>query len=278
MSRPTKAFSLADRAAQEAQRPVLKGDALLGRGVVAWKQNRLEEARQAFETCCRIFHEYRVPYREANALNNLGLIYHTREQAEQALTYYRQALALAEKSGSVYDTLYHHPQHRRDPLHVRAICRIGREPIASCCRWRRTWDTGRMLSMAYCGLADIALARDDLHAALQHASSAAVGRGDRQHIEQLGMAYRILGEIWLRREDYEQARSFFEQSLPLLEQHHLEDDLAKARAGYENWRGRCHQPDTPVISKSDHNIRQITSGLSVLSLSTVPFPHNMSCH
>ena len=32
-----------------------------------------------------IFHEYHVPYREANALNNLGLLYHTREQAEQAL-------------------------------------------------------------------------------------------------------------------------------------------------------------------------------------------------
>jgi hypothetical protein len=53
-------------------------------------------------------------------------------------------------------------------------------------------------------------------------------------IEQLGIAYRILGEIWLRLEDDDQARFFFEQSLPLLEQHCLKDDLAKARAGLEN--------------------------------------------
>jgi tetratricopeptide (TPR) repeat protein len=91
-----------------------------------------------------------------------------------------------------------------------------------------------LLSTAHGGLADIALVRNDLHLALQHAVKAQqVAEEIGTRIEQLGMAYRILGEVWLRLEDYEQARFFFEQSLPLLEQHRLEEDLVKARAGYE---------------------------------------------
>ncbi len=226
-------FQLAEHAAQEAQRPVLKGDALLGRGVVAWKQNRLEEARHAFETCRRIFHEYRVPYREANALNNLGLIYHTRETSDQALTYYRQALALAEKTGSVYDTLF--TTHNIAEMHF--MCgqyAESEEANRQLMRIAQNMGHRPMLSMAHCGLADIALARSDLHTALQHAVKAQqVAEETGQHIEQLGIAYRILGDVWLRLEDYEQARFFFEQSLPLLEQHRLEEDLVKARAGYE---------------------------------------------
>ncbi|CAG0932391.1 serine/threonine-protein kinase PpkA [Thermoflexales bacterium] len=98
-------FHLSERAAQEAQRPLLMGDALLGLGAVAWKQNRLEDARRDFETCRRIFHDCHVPFREANALTNLGLIYHKRETAEQALAYYYRARALTEKYGGVYDNL-----------------------------------------------------------------------------------------------------------------------------------------------------------------------------
>jgi tetratricopeptide (TPR) repeat protein len=226
-------FSLADRAAQEAQRPVLKGDALLGQGVVAWKQGRLEEAQRAFETCRRIFHEYRVPYREANALNNLGLIYHNQETSQQALVYYRQALTLAEKAGSAYDTLitlhniaeilficgqYDESEKTNGQL-LQLAQHMGHKPL---------------LSSAHSGLADIALARRDLHTALQHAVKAQqVAEETGSPIEQLGTAYRVLGEVWLQLEDYDQARFSFEQSLPLLEQHHLEKDLVKARAGYE---------------------------------------------
>jgi tetratricopeptide (TPR) repeat protein len=227
-------FSLAHHAAQEAQRPVLKGDALLGRGVVAWKQNRREEARQAFETCRRIFHEYHVPYREANALNNLGLLYHTREQAEQALAYYRQALALAEKSGSVYDTLFT-THNIAEILFMRQQYEESERTNYQLLQLAQHMGHRPLVSMAYCGLADISLARDDRHTVLQYAVQAQqVAEETGNRIEQLGIAYRILGEIWLRLEDDDQARFFFEQSLPLLEQHCLKDDLAKARAGLEN--------------------------------------------
>jgi tetratricopeptide (TPR) repeat protein len=227
------AFSLSDRAAQEAQRPVLKGDALLGQGVVAWKQNRMEEARVAFETCRRIFHEYRVPYREANALNNLGLIYHARATSEQALAYYRQALALAEKAGSVYDTLFT-THNIAEMLFMCGQYAESEEANRQLMQLAQRMGHRPLVSMAYCGLADIALACNDLHGALQHAVQAQqIAAETGQPIEQLGIAYRILGEVWLRLEDYVQAQTFFSQSLPLLEQHRLKEDLAKAHAGYQ---------------------------------------------
>jgi tetratricopeptide (TPR) repeat protein len=89
-----------------------------------------------------------------------------------------------------------------------------------------------MLSTAYCGLADIALARGDLHTALQHALQAQqIAEETGNRIEQLGVAYRLLGDVWLRLEEAERAAEFYEQSLPLLEQHRLDEDIAKARAG-----------------------------------------------
>jgi serine/threonine protein kinase/ATP/maltotriose-dependent transcriptional regulator MalT len=228
-----ESFDRSEQAAQTAQRPVLKGDALLGHGVVAWKQNRLDEARDAFETCRRIFHEYRVPFREASALNNLGLLYHSPKTSEQALAYYRQALALAEKAGSVYDTLFT-IHNIAEILFLREQYAESEETNRQLQRVAQAMGHRPMLSMAHCGLADVALACNDLHNALQHAVAAQqIAEETGNRIEQLGIAYRILGEIWLRLEDYEQARVFFEQSLPLLEQHQLNEDLGKARAGYE---------------------------------------------
>jgi serine/threonine protein kinase/tetratricopeptide (TPR) repeat protein len=226
-------FHRAERSAQEAQHPVFRGEALLGSGAVAWKQNRVDDARRDFETCRRIFHEYRVPHREANALNNLGLLYHDPQTAEQALAFYRQSLALAEKTGGMYDTLF----TTYNIAELLFMCgQVDESETAYRQLLHLAQDMGHkpLLSTAQCGLADIALARNDLHTALQHAVKAQqVAEETGNRIEQLGIAYRILGDVWLRLEDYEQARFFYEQGLPLLEQHHMVEDLVKARAGYE---------------------------------------------
>ncbi|HSD85450.1 MAG TPA: tetratricopeptide repeat protein, partial [Anaerolineae bacterium] len=231
-------FSLSERAAQAAQRPMLKGDALLGQGAVAWKQNRLEDARYDFETCRRIFQECHVPFREANTLTNLGLLYHKRETAEQALAYYYQARALTEKYGGVYDnlvTLYNIAE-------IQFMCdRLAESEETYHQLFRLAQDLGHkpMLSTAYCGLADIALVRDDLHTAMQHAVQAQqIAEETGNRIEQLGVAYRLLGDVWLKLDDAERAIDFYEQSLPLLEQHRLEEDVAKARAGLKSAKGK----------------------------------------
>ena len=49
---------------------------------------------------------------------------------------------------------------------------------------------------------------------------------------ELGVSYRVLGDVWLGLNDLQQARAAFERSLPLLEQAHEEDELRQAQRGY----------------------------------------------
>ncbi len=58
------------------------------------------EARAFFEHAAALFKKHDVREGEARALNNLGIIYRSYEQLEQAATYYRKALATCEESAT----------------------------------------------------------------------------------------------------------------------------------------------------------------------------------
>ena len=53
-----------------------------------------------------------------------------------------------------------------------------------------------------------------------------------------GISWRALGDVWLELGDAAQAKSFYEQSIPILSEFNDEHDLRKARHGLEIAEGR----------------------------------------
>ena len=90
-----------------------------------------------------------------------------------------------------------------------------------------------MLSLAWCGLAEAHLAQGDARRALDYANQARQLAEELGAELELGTASRVLGDIWLALDDAPQAKRYFEESLPILEQYQDVDDLTKAQAGYQ---------------------------------------------
>jgi len=95
-------------------------------------------------------------------------------------------------------------------------------------------DSGQrpMLSVAYCGLADCALAQSEVRLALDLAIQARQIAEEAGTSWELGLTSRVLGDVWLARGDAVQAKRYFEESIPILEQHQEAEELAKAKQGY----------------------------------------------
>ncbi len=87
--------------------------------------------------------------------------------------------------------------------------------------------------MAYSGLADTYLALGNLEQALGYAQSAwqtakEIGAG-----RELGISCSVLGMVLLALGETPQAKIYFEQSIPLLEEAKEYEDLVRTRRGLE---------------------------------------------
>ena len=54
----------------------------------------------------------------------------------------------------------------------------------------------------------------------------------------LGVSYRAQGEAWLALGEMVQAQTYFERSIPLLEEAREDEELEKAKSGLEQARSR----------------------------------------
>jgi serine/threonine protein kinase/tetratricopeptide (TPR) repeat protein len=225
-------FLIAEQLAQNGHDILLAAQASLALGVVAWRENRLEEARDRFEASRRVFRELGDRTGEANAIGNLGIVFKALRRTDEELACHLQATAIYEQIGDIHGLLY----AANNAGYLFLTKGNWREATRHYTRLESlAQESGQkpMLSLAWCGLADVHLAQGDVRRALDYASQA------RQLAEELGMglelgvAGRVLGDIWLALDDAPQAQRYFEESLPILEQYQDVEDLTKAQVGYQ---------------------------------------------
>ena len=211
---------------------VLLAEIDLGAGVLAWRAGEVESARAAFENSRRVFRDAGERVKEAYAVANLGVIYRALDDPERERSCYEQALDIQAQIGDVeglrgaYNNLgyLHHGLGEFD----RAIAYYGE--LA-----RLAESTGHhgALSLAHAGLADAYLGTGDTLRALDHASIAHKVAQDSGAASELGTGCRVLGDVWLRLGRFEEARACFERGIPLLQEAHETEELAKAARGRE---------------------------------------------
>ncbi len=183
---PTAAqhFQIAEQLAQNGHDTLLTAQASLALGVVAWKENRLEEARNRFEASRRVFREQGSRTDEANAIGNLGLVFRALRRTDEELACHLQAADIFEQIGDIHGLLY-------------AVNNVGnlfltQSNWSEAARYytrlaRLAQESGQkpMLSLAWCGLAEAHLAQGDARRALDYASQA------RQLAEELGAGLEL---------------------------------------------------------------------------------------
>ncbi len=225
-------FEISHQLAQQLNQRHFLAGVNLGLGLVAWREQRLAVAEAYFLESSRLCREFGDRVQEAYAIGNLALIYHYQPaESEQAVRYYQQALRITEEIGDVngllflYNNLGHVHLLRGEDTQARGYY-LQTLTLAQ--------HSGQhsLQSIAGSGLADLALRQRDTSQALEYATSAQRAASEAGNGLELGIAYRALGDVWLQRGDAAQAQTYYQLSLPILEQHKEVDELAKARTGY----------------------------------------------
>ena len=90
-----------------------------------------------------------------------------------------------------------------------------------------------MLSTAYTGLADAYLGNGDHSRARDNANEALRVAQEMGQIVELAASYRVHGDICLAQGDAQQAKQWFDKSIPVLEALQDDEELTKARNGLE---------------------------------------------
>jgi tetratricopeptide (TPR) repeat protein len=225
-------FEIAERIARGNRELLLAAQAGQGVGVIAWKENRLEEARERFEAGRRVFREQGQRADEANAIGNLGLVFRALRHTDQELACYLQAAEIYEQLGDIHGLLYA-VNNAGNLAFDQGNWSTAEQYYTRLAKLAQASGQKPMLSVAYCGLADSHRAQHDVRSALDYAVRARqlaeeIGAG-----LEMGLTSRVLGDVWLALNDAAQARRYFEESMPLLEQYQEVDELTKAQAGYQ---------------------------------------------
>ncbi|MBA7646699.1 Photosystem I assembly protein Ycf3 [subsurface metagenome] len=218
--------------AHELGEKLLSAMNLLGLGLINWMEGNLEKAQSQFEESRRIFVDVGDRRHEAKAINNLGIICYEMRDMEKAEAYFLKALEIQEEIGDAEDLRWSYNNlgylYYRLGDYTQAVNYY--EQLRQLLK-----DTGdkRMSSTALSGLSEVYLAMGDTAQALKYAQNALQEVQDIGTGIELGVSYRVLGEVWLTSGKPDKARDFFERSIPLLEVARDNEELEKARKGYE---------------------------------------------
>jgi serine/threonine protein kinase/tetratricopeptide (TPR) repeat protein len=199
-------------------------------GLIAWHRKDLARAREIFEDCRTVFRRKGDRTGESRAIANMGLVYGEMQDVDRQLACYRQSVEIQEEIGDVdglqyafnnlgyvYYTLHDYTQSIQYYDRLRKIAKESGQQ-----RW---------LCLAYAGLADARLGKDDPYRALDDATDAELVGDELGPGRELGVAERVLGDIWLKLGDLERSQAAYERGIPMLEEANELDELASARRG-----------------------------------------------
>jgi serine/threonine protein kinase/tetratricopeptide (TPR) repeat protein len=244
-------FTLSRQMAGELNNRLLHGAVGLGLGLIAWKEDRLAEALAHFEDSRRIFREYHDRVRESSAMTNLAVVYRKTGDTARCLSYYMQSMTIDEETGDVYglsvvlnnlgDVSYANGDYDEAIRYYSRLAQLA-ESIGH----------AATLSLAHAGLADSYLAQGNPQRALEAAHIANTEALEAGTTLEIGVSYRVLGDVLLTLGEISPAKAFYEQGLPLLRQVNEEEDLKRAQRGLEQAIARINtaSPTSPPGGQS----------------------------
>lgn len=205
-------------------------------GLVDLRQDRLEEARQRLERSRRSFRAQRDRIGEAEALGNLAMVYALLGQHDRELSLLTKTLEILEQVGDVgyllilHNNLGYH-EHRAGAYQA---AMKHRERLVELARrsGHRLWEGAGLVGMAEDLLALGRVAEANERAVAAHDLLRELPSAEGPCVE-LAMSQRVLGEVSLAVGERDDARAWFEASIPTFEAAHEIDELAAARRGLE---------------------------------------------
>ena len=205
-------------------------------GMVDMQEGRLEQARQRLEHSRRSFRAQRDRTGEAETLTNLAMVFDRLGRHDRVPSPLTRALEVFEQVGDVgallvgYNNLAYH-EHRAANYEV---AMAHRERLIALARRidHRPWEGAGLVGVADDLLALGRLADAEERARAAHDLLRALPSGDGPSVE-LALSERVLGDVRLAVGAFDEARAWFEASVPTLEAAHETDELAKARRGLE---------------------------------------------
>jgi len=206
---------------------ILTGKAKLGLGTTKWRQKRIKEAVTFLEDCIKIFTENENYRSLAQAIGNMAIIFAQGGDFERAEMYFREGASIYEKLKDrynlkiSYNNIAYMSFQKKD--YTGANKYYGRLLSLS----RKTGDI-RMMATARVGLAEVFLELGYFDRAEEMAEEAVKDLRPSLEKLELGMAYRILGQVSIRRGEKEKARMLLEKSVVLLRKTGDEEELAAA--------------------------------------------------
>ncbi len=206
-----------------------------GIGCVDWREGKTDEAEASIEASHRVFSKLSIPRLEALAIGNLGMIHHQRQDFDKARDCTTRAIAIFEEIGEK-DTI------KTYTYNLASVFQTLGEPENAIRYYEQLLDlsaeTGDSLylSAANAGLSEIRLAQGEIETAFGLAGKAYETVKDWNRGAVGGLSCRVMGDVLLAKGDRSKAQQFFEDSIHLLEEAGEQEELEKARQGYERAR------------------------------------------
>lgn len=225
-------FMLGEAAISDNSGPLLHGMMEFGLGSVDWREKKWEQAIKRLIACHGVFSKRKAYRLMAQVLNTLGVIARYREDPVKAKGYYEKAVKICELIGdnnylrNLYNNLgdVHFLMHdyQNSILYYHKLEKL-------------VFDSGdmRMLSTAYAGLAETSLSMQNIELAKKYAKKANEAVKSIGASIEYGVCSRVLGEIYLSLMDPRQAIESFSSSIQSLENVNNDEELLKAKNGYE---------------------------------------------
>jgi tetratricopeptide (TPR) repeat protein len=210
------------------ERAVDEGWITLKWGLLDVDLGNLDHARQCFEHCAALFTSVDDRKGMRYAYGNLGHWYHTQGNYDQAVKHYQQVTDLCRTDHDVYGTIVGQVNLGdvyRD-MGEAAQAEVHLDESVRLCRESNEYPFH--LAIALGNLAELRLAFNDIEQAFRYAEESWTIAKDLQAKDQMGVASRILGDIWERRGETEQATHCWKSAIDLLTEGNVQEELAEA--------------------------------------------------
>jgi predicted ATPase/class 3 adenylate cyclase len=227
-----KQYRRAEDDAARCGTDVVWAECEVGLGSIDWRNSLSFDAQRHFQEARSVFAREGLQRLEAKVINNLGLLQSMAGNAEGSLALFIEALALQEEIGdwddirkvrnNIADTHYRLGQYDQSARAYESLLTYAES------RGDARWE-----SMAHAGLADVSLLLGRVDEAETHATDAAqaalsVGPG-----VELGIAYRLAGDVARMRGNWALAIQEYQKAIPPLEAAAEPSELGKATEGLE---------------------------------------------
>jgi len=202
----------------------------LGLGLIDIDEKNYQQARDRFKKSKNTFRDYDLPRRDAEATGNLGILAGVLGDYEKELDYYKQVTEIFENISAI-------PSLRIAYMNCGLSCHDIQDYEQAIEYFQKAEELSRKTGalvvrcQANSGLANAYTKLKKLDPAMDFAERAYNLAWKIEDHSELGISALALGDVWFARGEAKRAASFYNESIPLLEEANFIEDLELAHQG-----------------------------------------------